>query len=142
MLRNTILSSLAHPDHAWIVLLVGIIMIYREFVRPGRVLPGVFGGVAACVAIYSLFRHPIHADAAGMVLGAAALVVVQGLRRWYWLPSVAAAVLMTMGAQRLTEPPISALPAAASIPLCLVSGFLLHTALAARRRKRSLETPQ
>ncbi len=142
MLRNTILSSLAHPDRAWIVLLAGIIMIYREFMRPGRVLPGVFGGVAVCVAIYALLQHPIHLEAAVMIVCAAALLVVQGFRRWYWAPSAAAAALMTLGALRLTQPPISVLPAAASIPLCLISGFLLHTAVAARRRKRSLETPQ
>jgi hypothetical protein len=73
-----------------------------------------------------------------LLLASAALLVLQGFGRWYWLPSAIAAALMTIGARRLTEPPINFGPAVASIPLCLASGFLLHTALAARRRKRSV----
>ena len=142
MLRQTILSSLAHPDRAWIVLLAGVIMIYREFVRPGSVLPGVFGGVAVSVALYSLSRHPIHLDGVAMIVLAAALIVAQGFRRMYWLPTIAAAGFMTIGAMALTEPPISAAPAAGSVPLCMISGYLLHTAIVARRRKRSLEVTQ
>ena len=138
MSRYAILSALASPDRAWIVLLAGIVMIYREFMAPGRVLPGIAGGVAVCVGSYALFQHPWRGDALLTMLAGVALVIVQGFRRWYWLPSALAAGLLTIGARRLTEPAIGFGPAAAVIPLTLVSGFLFHTALAARRRKRSV----
>lgn len=137
-MRHAILTALSSPDRAWIVILAGIVMIYREFVAPGRVLPGIFGAVAICVAGYALFQHHWHIYALAHIVLAALLIVLQGLRRWYWLPSIAAAALMTMGALHLTDPPISLFPSLASIPLALASGFLLHTALEARRRKRSV----
>jgi membrane-bound serine protease (ClpP class) len=118
--------------------LAGIVMIYREFMAPGRVLPGVIGGVAVCVGGYALGQHPLRFSAIAMIIAGVALVVLQGLGRWYWLPSVLAAVLITLGARCLTTPPVSVVAAAAAIPLSLASGFLLHTALAARRRKRSV----
>ena len=51
--RDSILTALRDPTRAWIVILIGLVLIYREFNAPGRVLPGVFGGVAACVGVYS-----------------------------------------------------------------------------------------
>jgi membrane-bound serine protease (ClpP class) len=138
MSRSTILAALASPDRAWIVLLAGTVMIYREFMAPGRVLPGVFGGVAVCVGGYALSQHPWRPEALAMMVAGAVLVILQGFRRWYWIPAALAAALVTMGARRLTDPPISLGPALLAIPLCLVSGFLLHIALAARRRKRSV----
>ena len=136
--RHTILSALASPDRAWIVILAGVVMIYREFMAPGRVLPGVFGAVAVTVGVYALSQHRWHMEAVGLILAGVALVVVQGVRRWYWLPSVLAAALVGMGARLLTDPPISFAPAAAAVPLTIVSGILLYTALAARRRKHSV----
>ena len=138
MNRSTVLSVLASPDRAWIVLLAGIVMIYREFMAPGRVLPGIFGGVAVCVGAYALGQHPLRFSGIAMILAGVGLLVLQGFRRWYWLPSVMAAALITIGARSLTVPPINIGPAAAAIPLSLASGFLLHTALAARRRKRTV----
>lgn len=138
MTRQTILAALASPDRAWIVVLAGVAMIYREFMRPGRVLPGVFGGVAVCVGLYALLQHPWRPYALALILAGIALLVLQGFRRLYWQPSVAAGVLIAVGARGLTEPPISTIPAAAAIPLALVSGFLLHTALSARRHKRTI----
>ena len=136
--RETILAALASPDRAWIVVLAGVVMIYREFMAPGRVLPGVFGGVAVCVGGYALGRHPLRPEAVAMIAAGVALIVLQGFGRRYWLPSAAAAALVTIGARHLTTPQIGLVPAAAAIPLSLASGFLLHTALAARRRKRSV----
>ena len=119
-------------------MLAGIVMIYREFMAPGRVLPGIAGGVAVSVGAYALGQHPLRFSAVAMILAGVGLIVLQGFGRWYWLPSVLAAVLITLGARELTVPPISLGPAATAIPLSLASGFLLHTALAARRRKRSV----
>jgi hypothetical protein len=65
--RESILASLADPNRAWIVILVGIVLIYRELVKPGRVLPGMFGALGICAGGYSLFQHPWNPLAAGMI---------------------------------------------------------------------------
>src|SRR5688572_28801263 len=107
MNRYTVLSALASPDRAWIVLLAGIVMIYREFMAPGRVLPGVFGGVAICVGGYALGQHPLRLEAIGMIAVGVALIVLQGFGRWYWVPTLVAAAVITIGARTLTVPAIS-----------------------------------
>jgi membrane-bound serine protease (ClpP class) len=137
--RAAILASLADPNRAWIAILVGIVLIYRELLRPGGVLPGMFGALAVCAGGYSLFQHSWSAPAALMMAAGIALLLLQGFWLLYWLPTVAAAILITVGAHRLTDPAISWAPAAAAVPLSGATAFLLRTAVRARRNKVSLQ---
>ena len=137
--RDAILASLADPNRAWIAILVGIVLIYRELMKPGRVLPGMFGALAFCVGGYSLFQHAWNPVAAAMIAGGIALLVVQGFWLLYWIPTLAATILTAVGAHWLTDPPISWVPAAAAVPLSGVTAFLLRTAVRARRSKVSLQ---
>lgn len=137
--RDTILASLADPNRAWIVILVGIVLIYRELVKPGRVLPGMFGALAICGGGYSLLQHPWSPIAAAMIGAGIALLVVQGFWLLYWIPTVAAAILIPVGAHWLTTPPISWAPAAAAVPLSGITAFFLRIAVRARRNKVSLQ---
>jgi membrane-bound ClpP family serine protease len=41
---------LADPNAALLALLIGLLFIYCECLRPGMVIPGILGGVAAVVA--------------------------------------------------------------------------------------------
>ena len=104
--RDSILTALRDPTRAWIVILIGLVLIYREFTAPGRVLPGVFGGVAACVGVYSLFRHPWHGEALGMIGAGVALIIIQAFGKWLWIPLIRAPALITAGVHSLTEPRI------------------------------------
>jgi membrane-bound serine protease (ClpP class) len=142
--RESILASLADPNRAWIVILVGIVLIYRELAKPGRVLPGMFGALGICAGSYSLFQHAWSPIAAAMIAVGVALIIVQafwvqGFWLLYWIPTVAAAILITVGAHRLTDPPILWAPAAAAIPLSGITAFFLRTAIRARRNKVSLQ---
>jgi hypothetical protein len=74
-----------------------------------------------------------------MILAGAALVILQALRKWFWIPLLAGAVLITTGVHTLTEPRIGLFPALAAVPLSVITAFLLRTALRARRNKVSLE---
>ena len=121
------------------MILLGLILIYRELAAPGKVLPGAFGGVAACVGVYALFRHPWHFEALAMIVGGIALLIIQGFRKWLWIPLVSGAALITIGVHMLTEPRIGLFPAFAAVPLSGITVFLLRTAVLARRNKVSLE---
>jgi membrane-bound serine protease (ClpP class) len=137
--RDSILTALHDPTRAWFVILIGLVLVYHELTAPGRVLPGVFGGVAACVGVYSLLRHPWHGVALAMILTGTALVILQAIRKWFWTPLMAGAALITAGVHTLTEPRIGLFPALAAVPLSVITAFLLRTALLARRNKVSLE---
>jgi membrane-bound serine protease (ClpP class) len=137
--RDSILTALHDPTRAWFVILIGLVLVYHELTAPGRVLPGVFGGVAACVGVYPLFRHPWHGEALAMILVGVSLVILQAVRKWFWTPLMAGAALITGGVHTLTEPRIGLFPALAAVPLSVITAFLLRTALLARRNKVSLE---
>jgi membrane-bound serine protease (ClpP class) len=136
---DTLLRALNNPDRAWLVLFVGLVLIYRELTAPGRVLPGMFGALAVIASVYSLFRHPWSGQALSMILAGIVLVVAQAFGRWFWLPGILGTLLITVGAHRLTFPPISLFSAIWAIPMCGISIFLLRTAVLARRKKVSVE---
>lgn len=140
MTRDSILAALNDPNRAWVVLIIGVVLIYRECVAPGRVFPGVLGAVAVALAIYSLVQKPLNTWAVLAVLGAIGLLVAQAfLRRFFWPSISVAAALLTWGVHSLTTPGIGFIPALAAIPLSGITGFLLRTAVLARRNKVSIE---
>lgn len=47
---------IADPQWALVAVVVGLLGIYAELARPGRVVPGIAGGVAMLVGIASLVR--------------------------------------------------------------------------------------
>ena len=49
-LRTEILQSIDDPTNAYVVLIAGGILLISEFLRPGRVVPGVGGAVLFTVA--------------------------------------------------------------------------------------------
>lgn len=139
MSRDSILSALDDPNLAWIVLLVGILLICREFTAPGRVLPGVLGGLAMTLALWSLFHHPWRGWALALIFSGTGLVVFQAFQRWFWIPAISGAILIFLGARFLTEPRIALLPALGAVPLCGITAFLLRTGILARQNKVSLQ---
>ena len=137
--RDTLLSALQDPNRAWLVFFVGLVLVYRELMAPGRVLPGMAGALAVVVSVYALFQHPWSPEALAMIVAGIALVVLQGFVRWLWLPAAIGALLITLGAHRLTFPPISLFSAIWAIPMSAITVYLLRTAVLARRRKVSVE---
>jgi len=53
-LRHRILSAVADPNIAYILLMIGIYGIFFELWNPGAIFPGVVGGIALLLGFYSL----------------------------------------------------------------------------------------
>ena len=136
--RSTLLANLSEPNRAYIVLLGGMLLVFREFVRPGWVLPGVFGAVFAGTAIYGLAQSPWTWY--GVVLVLAALVLLAGqIRRESNLLAAVAALSFAAGSWLLVPLPrrISMGAAALGVPFLLLTVYLVRAASRARRAKRS-----
>jgi membrane-bound ClpP family serine protease len=71
-LRTEILTLFADPTNAYVVLLAGGMLVLSEFLRPGRVLPGVAGAVLCTVALHALLQWEWSRP--GIVLLVAALL--------------------------------------------------------------------
>ena len=76
---------MAQPGSAALVLGLGLLGIIAEFLLPGRVVPGVLGGLLAVLALWSLF--PDHAAVIVAVLvpmGAVAWILLKIAARARW----------------------------------------------------------
>ena len=131
-------AGLQDPNRAFLVLLGGFVLIYRECLAPGRILPGMAGAVFVIWSAFALFQYPWRWDGLTLLLVGAALVALQAFRNWYWLPGLAGTACLMYGATRLLIiPSVRPAYAAAAIPFGILSIFLARIAVQARRNKRS-----
>ena len=72
-LRHRILSALADPNVAYILMMLGVYGIYFELASPGAVFPGVVGGISLLLGFYSL--QTLSANYAGFLLILLALLL-------------------------------------------------------------------
>jgi membrane-bound serine protease (ClpP class) len=72
-LRHRVLSALADPNIAYILMMIGIYGIFFELSNPGAVFPGIVGGIALILGFYSL--QTLSANYAGFLLILLALIL-------------------------------------------------------------------
>jgi membrane-bound serine protease (ClpP class) len=65
-LRHRVLSALADPNVAYILMMIGIYGLFFELSNPGAVFPGVAGGIALILGFFAL--QTLSADYAGILL--------------------------------------------------------------------------
>jgi membrane-bound serine protease (ClpP class) len=59
-LRYKILSAIANPNIAFVLMLIGIYGIFFELMNPGAILPGVVGGISLILAFFALQALPVN----------------------------------------------------------------------------------
>jgi membrane-bound serine protease (ClpP class) len=73
--RTRLLSVIANPSVALVLMMIGIYGLFFEFSNPGFVAPGVIGGISLLLALYALQLLPInYAGLALIVLGVALMI--------------------------------------------------------------------
>ena len=133
------LGILENPNIAVMVLFLGVLSIYAEFLRPGRVLPGVLGSVATILAARALSHRPVSWVSAALVAAAIGCCLLEARYRTKGVLTVGAVGLLTLGLLRLVTAPqvIPALAIGIALVFCPLSSFLFSTAYRARTRKRA-----
>jgi membrane-bound serine protease (ClpP class) len=128
------------PNVAFILLAIGALALYAEFNHPGAVIPGTVGVVFILLAAFALNLLPVRFAAIAMIIGAFALFAAEPNSR-------ATACLqpancpVDAGGLFLVDAPIPEMRVhlvtalAVSIPLGLITAFLMSIAVRARRNK-------
>lgn len=70
------LHAISDPTIAYLLLSIGGLAVVYELANPGAILPGVVGGVALLLALYSLGSLPINIAGIGLILFAMLLLFV------------------------------------------------------------------
>lgn len=122
------------PNTAFVLLIFGILGIYGELIRPGRVVPGVMGAAAAVTGSYFLFRWPLEIGGIALLSAGALLLIGEACWGPYLVMGALGAIALTAGFSLLLPGPRRILPELA-IPLSAVFGIL--SALLASGAKRA-----
>ncbi len=136
-----LLSALANPNIAYMLMALGMLGIYVELTHPGAVAPGVVGVIALLLALYSLSVLPFNLAGIGLIVVGLALFVLEVKVPSYGLLTVGGLVSFILGSMMLFTGPIPAmrvslfvvLPTALLIALVVI--FLLSRVLKLHRRR-------
>ena len=140
-LKERILGYLMDPNVSFILLAIGALALYAEFNHPGAVIPGTVGIVFILIAAFALNLLPTRFAALVLILGAFALFAAEAKFASHGVLTIGGIALITLGGLLLVDSPMPEMRVhlftalAVSIPLGLITAFLMTIALKARRNK-------
>jgi membrane-bound serine protease (ClpP class) len=140
-LKQRILGYIVNPNVLYIILAIGALALYFEFNHPGAVIPGMIGVIFIVLAAFAMHLLPIRFAALAMILLAFALFAAEAKFASHGALTTGGIILLTLGALLLVDSPIPEMRVhfltalAVSVPLGLITAFLMRLALRARRNK-------
>jgi membrane-bound serine protease (ClpP class) len=143
-LRHKILSMLASPNLAYILLMIGLMGLYFELSNPGAILPGVVGGLSLLLALFAMSALPISYTGLALiglsvVLFIAEIYIVSG-----GVLAIGGAVALILGSVMLFETDNEMLKVSLSVLIPTVAGVVVFfgavTWLAMRAQLRKAST--
>jgi membrane-bound serine protease (ClpP class) len=140
-LKEQILDYLMDPNIIFVLLAIGLLALYAEFNHPGAVVPGTVGVVFILISVFALNLLPTRFAALGLILAAFALFAAEAKFATHGVLTIGGIALLTLGGLLLVDSPIPEMRVhlltalAVSIPLGLITAFLMSIALQARRNK-------
>jgi membrane-bound serine protease (ClpP class) len=139
--RERLLSRLANPDLAVLVLVLGALLIYLEFNVPGTIVPGALGTLFTVLALFGLNLLPIHHTAVFLLIAGVAMFLLEAQFPSHGALALAGTLSFTAGLMTLVDGPIpeqrvhTSTAVAAGLGFGCISFLLAWIALRARRSK-------
>jgi membrane-bound serine protease (ClpP class) len=139
--RQKFLITIANPNLAYILLMIGLLGLYFEFSNPGAILPGVLGGICLLLAVFSFQILPINYVGLILIILSVGLFILEIKVQSYGILSLGGIAAMLIGSIMLINSPIPELKPSLSfiIPVVLGLGaiftFLVIIAIRAHARK-------
>ncbi len=139
--RQRIISAIADPNIALVLLVIGALGIYVEFSHPGLVAPGVIGAILVLLGLSAISVLPINWLGVALLLLAFSLFALEVKLASHGILGAGGAVAMVLGAVMLIDTPqpemrihwMTAISLA--LPFSAITVFLLSLAVRARRNK-------
>jgi membrane-bound serine protease (ClpP class) len=140
-LKQRILTYIMDPNVAFILLAIGALALYAEFNHPGAVIPGTVGVVFILLAAFALNLLPVRFAALVLIVGAFVLFALEAKFATHGVLTIGGISLLVIGGLLLVDGPIPEMRVhlvtalAVSIPLGIITAFLMSIAVRARRNK-------
>jgi membrane-bound serine protease (ClpP class) len=142
-LRQKILSEVANPNVALILMMLGLLGLYFEFSNPGAILPGVLGAISLLLAFFALQILPVNYVGLLLILLAIGLFVAEIKVQGFGILGIGGIISMIFGSMMLFNSTIPGLKPDLSIviPVSIIFGilffFFLYISLKAHTHKVS-----
>lgn len=140
--RYNLLSAIANPNVAYILLLLGIYGLIFEFMNPGYIVPGVVGAICLLLALYALHLLPINYIGMALIILGIALMVAEAFVPSFGALGIGGVIAFVIGSFMLIDTesvPGLAISRSLIWSVAVVSGFffffVVSMAIKARQRK-------
>lgn len=139
-LREKIMSIIADPDIAYILMMIGAVGLYFELAHPGVILPGTVGSISLILGLFAMRVLPVNATGMLLIMLAMVLFFLELFIVSHGILGAAGLVSLVMGSLMLYDIPGSGVALSASVmwPTVITAGvfFMTIAYLAARAQLR------
>jgi membrane-bound serine protease (ClpP class) len=138
--QQRILSAVAHPQIAYLLLTLGTLGLTIELWSPGAILPGIAGGICLLLAFFAFQVLPVSYAGVLLILFGLALLVLEVKVTSFGLLGVGGVVSLFMGSIMLIDSPLPELQIGLRLILPVtvgIAGILLFLVTLAVEAQRS-----
>jgi membrane-bound serine protease (ClpP class) len=138
--RSRLLSVIADPSIAYLLLLGGVFGLFFEFSNPGFVLPGVVGAISLLMAMYALQMLPVNYAGLGLILLGLAFMIAEVFIPSFGVVGIGGVIAFMIGSVMLINTDVLGygVPWSVIVPVGIASAafifFVGGMALKSRRR--------
>jgi membrane-bound serine protease (ClpP class) len=139
--QQRVLSTIAHPQIAYLLLTLGTLGLTIELWSPGAILPGVAGGICLLLAFFAFQVLPVSYAGILLILFGLALLILEVKVTSFGLLAVGGIVSLLFGSMMLIDSPLPELQVGLRLILPITFGmafvilFLVRLAIQAQRTR-------
>ncbi len=140
-LRQKVLSAIAHPNVAYILMSLGVLGLTIELWSPGAVLPGVAGGICLLLAFFAFQVLPVNYAGVLLIIFGLSLLILEIKVTSYGVLGIGGVLSLLFGSLILIDSPAPELQVSLKLIVPVVLGmsaillFLVRLAVASQRRR-------
>ncbi len=131
-LRQRVLSAIAHPNIAYLLLSLGMLGLTVELWSPGAVLPGVVGALSLLLAFFSLSLLPINYAGLLLIVLGMVLLILEIKVTSYGVLTIGGAASLIFGSMILVDSSAPELQLNLRLILPIVAGIVAVAVLLVR----------
>jgi membrane-bound serine protease (ClpP class) len=102
-LRQRLLSAIAHPQIAYLLMSLGMLGLVVELWNPGAILPGVVGGICLLLAFFAFQVLSVNATGIALIVLGLALLVVEVMMPSFGVLGIGGIVALVAGSLMVTS---------------------------------------
>lgn len=121
--RQQLLSTVANPNVALVLAVIGVLGLYFELTNPGLIVPGVLGAISLLLGLMGFSLLPVNLIGVALILLAIGLFIAEVKVQGFGVLGIGGAIAMFLGLLLLIDSPFPALRINMWLAAGVVIGF-------------------